>query len=144
MLAQDPPSAPFKPLFRKMDRESMKFAFDLWSHGDVAQGPAAILQRLEAGTMPCDGAWPKEKDEAFRRWTQTGTPEWRTLVASPLRTRHESSEGHDPHVLPGAYSTSRHRAARGRVLYARFQRLCLNVCGVAEAHGDLVLFELRA
>jgi hypothetical protein len=64
-----------KSLFRKMDRDSMKFAFDLWSQGDVAQHAAAILQRLEAGTMPCDGAWPKEKVEAFRRWMESGTPE---------------------------------------------------------------------
>jgi hypothetical protein len=25
-----------KPLFRERDRQSMKFAFDLWSHDDVA------------------------------------------------------------------------------------------------------------
>jgi CDGSH-type Zn-finger protein/truncated hemoglobin YjbI/ferredoxin len=64
-----------KPLFRKMDRDSMKFAFDMWSPHDVAQHAAAILQRLEAGTMPCDGAWPKEKVAVFRRWVESGTPE---------------------------------------------------------------------
>jgi hypothetical protein len=24
------------------------------------------------GTMPCDGAWPPEKIEVFRRWTESG------------------------------------------------------------------------
>jgi CDGSH-type Zn-finger protein/truncated hemoglobin YjbI len=64
-----------KGCFRAMDRASMKFAFDLWVHSDVAKHAAAILQRLEAGTMPCDGPWPKEKIEVFRRWIDQGTPE---------------------------------------------------------------------
>jgi Iron-binding zinc finger CDGSH type len=33
---------------------------------------AGILERLRNGTMPCDGAWPAEKIQVFRRWTQTG------------------------------------------------------------------------
>lgn len=45
-----------KPLFRDRDRQSMKWAFDLWSHDDVARNSDAILARLRAGTMPCDGA----------------------------------------------------------------------------------------
>jgi CDGSH-type Zn-finger protein/truncated hemoglobin YjbI/ferredoxin len=61
-----------KPLFRQMDRQSMTFAFDLWSHDDVARHAEAILQRLEAGTMPCDGAWPPERIEVFRRWAASG------------------------------------------------------------------------
>ena len=61
-----------KPLFRKMDRESMSFVFDLWSHGDVSKYAPEILRRLESGTMPCDGAWPKEKVEVFRRWIDCG------------------------------------------------------------------------
>jgi hypothetical protein len=24
--------------------------------------------------MPCDGAWPAEKVEVFRRWTESGFP----------------------------------------------------------------------
>ena len=48
-----------KPLFREGDRRSMRFAFDLWSHEEVATHAPAILDRLRAGTMPCDGAWPK-------------------------------------------------------------------------------------
>jgi CDGSH-type Zn-finger protein/truncated hemoglobin YjbI len=61
-----------KPLFRRMDRESMSFVFDLWSYGDVRTHAPEILRRLESGTMPCDGAWPKEKVEVFRRWIDSG------------------------------------------------------------------------
>jgi CDGSH-type Zn-finger protein/truncated hemoglobin YjbI len=61
-----------KPLFRKMDRESMSFAFDLWSHSDVRTHAPEILKRLDNGTMPCDGAWPKEQIELFRRWIDSG------------------------------------------------------------------------
>ena len=64
-----------KALFRRMDRESMKFAFDLWAHADVKRHGAAILARLEAGTMPCDGAWPRERVEVFRRWVDAGMPD---------------------------------------------------------------------
>jgi CDGSH-type Zn-finger protein/truncated hemoglobin YjbI len=63
-----------KPLFRSSDRQSMSFAFDLWSYDDVSQHGDAILQRLDEGSMPCDGAWPAERVEAFRTWVATGKP----------------------------------------------------------------------
>jgi hypothetical protein len=63
-----------KPLFRERDRESMEFKFDLWSYDDVSTNAGAILHRLDAGTMPCDGAWPKDQVELFRRWVETGKP----------------------------------------------------------------------
>ena len=63
-----------KPLFRESDRESMKPAFDLWSHDDVAQNTDAILGRLRDGTMPCDGAWSEEQIAAFQDWVKAGTP----------------------------------------------------------------------
>ena len=63
-----------KPLFREQDRESMKLAFDLWSHDDVAQNSDAILERLRSGTMPCDGAWPDEQVAVFADWIEAGTP----------------------------------------------------------------------
>ena len=63
-----------KPLFRERDRQSMEFAFDLWSYDDVSENADAILARLEAGTMPCDGAWPQAQVDTFRRWTQSGMP----------------------------------------------------------------------
>lgn len=52
----------------------MIFGFDRWGHQDVAKHAQAILTRLEAGTMPCDGAWPSEKIEVFRRWIESGMP----------------------------------------------------------------------
>jgi hypothetical protein len=63
-----------RPLFREHDRKSMKFAFDLWSCDQVSQHADAILQRLEDGSMPCDGAWPPERVAVFRRWVAAGKP----------------------------------------------------------------------
>ena len=63
-----------KPLFRERDRDSMRFAFDLWSLDDVSTHADAILDRLEAGTMPCDGAWPADRVAVFRRWIDAGKP----------------------------------------------------------------------
>src|SRR3954471_20720181 len=71
------PDAPFviehrEALFRERDRNAMRFAFDLWSHDDVSTHADAILGRLEAGTMPCDGAWPAERVALFRQWIDAG------------------------------------------------------------------------
>jgi hypothetical protein len=63
-----------KPLFRETDRESMRESFDLWGYDDVVENAAAILGVLEAGSMPCDGAWPDEQVALFRRWVDAGTP----------------------------------------------------------------------
>jgi hypothetical protein len=63
-----------KPMFRERDRQSMQSHFDLWSHDDVSQHADAILARLQAGTMPCDGAWPQARVDLFRRWTESGKP----------------------------------------------------------------------
>ncbi|HWG24534.1 CDGSH iron-sulfur domain-containing protein [Actinospica sp.] len=61
-----------KPLFRRFDRQSMRGAFDLWAHDDVSRHADAIAQRVRAGTMPCDGAWPAEYVETFQRWIDEG------------------------------------------------------------------------
>jgi len=63
-----------KPLFRERDRNSMEFAFDLWSQDDVSENADAILARLRAGTMPCDGAWPQAQVDLFERWIGSGKP----------------------------------------------------------------------
>jgi len=63
-----------RPLFRDRDRASMTFAFDLWSIDEVSQHADAILDRLQQGTMPCDGSWPQERIEVFERWIATGKP----------------------------------------------------------------------
>jgi ketosteroid isomerase-like protein/predicted SnoaL-like aldol condensation-catalyzing enzyme len=63
-----------RSLFRERDRQSMKFAFDLWSYDDVTTHAAGILARVRAGSMPCDGAWPQERVEVFQRWVDAGMP----------------------------------------------------------------------
>jgi hypothetical protein len=63
-----------KPLFREGDRNAMRSAFDLWSPDEVATHADAILGQLEAGTMPCDGAWPAERVAVFRQWIDAGKP----------------------------------------------------------------------
>jgi hypothetical protein len=63
-----------KPLFREGDRQSMKWAFDLWSYDDVAANSGAILERLRDGTMPCDGAWPDDQIAVFEAWIEAGSP----------------------------------------------------------------------
>jgi CDGSH-type Zn-finger protein/truncated hemoglobin YjbI len=63
-----------KALFRQRDRQSMKFAFDLWSCEDVRTQASEILERLKAGSMPCDGAWPPEQVQVFERWVKSGMP----------------------------------------------------------------------
>jgi hypothetical protein len=63
-----------KPLFREGDRESMKWAFDLWSRDEVAGNSDAILDSLRNGTMPCDGAWAEEQIALFQEWVDAGVP----------------------------------------------------------------------
>jgi len=63
-----------RPLFREHDRQSMTWAFDLWSHDDVAGNSEAIRGRLRDGTMPCDGAWSDEQIAVYQGWVEAGTP----------------------------------------------------------------------
>jgi hypothetical protein len=62
-----------KPLFRETDRQRMEWVFDLWSYDDVKENADKILERLEAGDMPCDEEWPEEHVELFRNWIDSGT-----------------------------------------------------------------------
>ena len=64
-----------KPLFRERDRDSMEWAFDLWSYNDVSQNADGILARLQNGTMPCDGAWPEAQVALFQSWVDDGKPD---------------------------------------------------------------------
>ena len=64
-----------KPLFRDKDRSSMLGRFDLWSHPDVRDNAPAILEVLQAGTMPCDGPWGADDIELFARWIASGNAE---------------------------------------------------------------------
>jgi hypothetical protein len=67
--------AQIRPLFREKDRDAMRRAFDLWSYDDVRAHAPAIAARLQAGTMPCDGAWPAEQVALFERWVTDGAAE---------------------------------------------------------------------
>jgi hypothetical protein len=63
-----------KPLFRDGDVDAMEFAFDLRSYEDVPANAEQIYERLEDGSMPCDGEWPEEQIERFRAWIAAGAP----------------------------------------------------------------------
>ena len=61
-----------RPLFRVRDINAMRFKFDLSKYGDVYNNADLILDRLDAGDMPCDGAWPKARLDSFRKWIADG------------------------------------------------------------------------
>lgn len=61
-----------KPLFRTEDRDAMTWAFDLASYEDVSRHAAAICERIQDGSMPCDIEWPEKKMEVFKRWSDSG------------------------------------------------------------------------
>lgn len=63
-----------RPLFREKDVSSMSKAFDLASYNDVRAHADSILAKLSDGSMPCDGPWPEERVELFRRWVEAGCP----------------------------------------------------------------------
>ena len=65
-------AADIQPLFRVKDRQSMMRHFDLGSYDDVSAHADAILERLQAGTMPCDGGWPLEQVALLERWIRGG------------------------------------------------------------------------
>ena len=70
--------AQVKPLFRALDQKSMSSVFDLWSYEDVSRHADAILDRLQAGTMPCDGAWPRARlTSSVAGWRRASSPEGR-------------------------------------------------------------------
>ena len=61
-----------RPLFREKDRSRMEWAFDLWDFDAVKENAPTILERLEDGDMPCDGAWPDDQIDMFKRWIEGG------------------------------------------------------------------------
>lgn len=63
-----------RALFRDTpDVVTMKrLGLDLSSYEDVKEKAAGIYAVLEAGTMPCDGAWPPEQLSLFKRWMDEG------------------------------------------------------------------------
>jgi hypothetical protein len=63
-----------RPLFRDTpDVEEMKtFGLDLSSFEEVKASADAIYTTLADGSMPCDGAWPKDRIDLFKRWVDEG------------------------------------------------------------------------
>ena len=63
-----------RPLFRDSpDVDTMKdMGLDLSSYEDVKAKASEIYSTVEGGSMPCDGAWPKEQVSLFKRWMDEG------------------------------------------------------------------------
>ena len=63
-----------RPLFRDKDIAEMQDVanFDLSKYEDVRKWAADIYERLSDGSMPCDGAWPKENVAKFKQWMEEG------------------------------------------------------------------------
>ena len=67
-------SSDIRPLFRDSpDVDTMKdMGLDLSSYEDVKAKATSIYSRLDDGTMPCDGPWPREQIGLFKRWMDEG------------------------------------------------------------------------
>src|SRR5215218_9424986 len=64
-----------RSLFRDSpDRDSMLAIsnFDLHRFEDVRDNADGILARLQDGSMPCDGSWPRDRITMFRKWIDDG------------------------------------------------------------------------
>jgi len=68
-------STHIRPLFRDKDIEAMikTRKIDLSDYEQVKARANDILDRLEMGDMPCDGAWPQKQIELFKEWIAEGT-----------------------------------------------------------------------
>ena len=62
------------PLFRDKDIASMQTVanFNLSDYEDVRKHASHIYERIAQGSMPCDGAWPKESIAKFKQWIDDG------------------------------------------------------------------------
>ena len=60
-------------LVRDVTRELGK-SVKLEVAGEGTRVDRDILERLEEGTMPCDGEWPEEQIAQFRHWVEAGMP----------------------------------------------------------------------
>ena len=74
-MTHDPAKPSFatdiRPLFRERDIRAMRAFFDLSSYEDVRRHAEKIWERLDAGSMPCDGMWSDENVALVRRWMDT-------------------------------------------------------------------------
>jgi hypothetical protein len=104
-LEKAPPARPpvtfvadIKPLFRPRDIGAMRNfgGFDLSKYQDVVTHADNILTRLQAGDMPCDGAWPSERVALFAQWITDGKLE----KAPPSPGLEASAAGLRPAAAP--------------------------------------------
>ncbi len=62
-----------RPMFRDIDVDTMQnYGLDLSSHAEVKNKAQAIYTTLAEGTMPCDGAWLKDRVATLKRWMDEG------------------------------------------------------------------------
>jgi hypothetical protein len=62
-----------RPMFRDTDVDTMQsYGLDLSSYAEVKNKAQAIYATLVEGTMPCDGAWPKDRVATFKLWMDEG------------------------------------------------------------------------
>ncbi len=72
-MAETSFKADIKSLFRPLDIDTMgPMGIDLASYEGVKLNAEAILRRLEAKDMPCDGGWSDASIELFKRWMAGG------------------------------------------------------------------------
>ena len=45
---------------------------NLGNYETVSARADAILDRLQAGSMPCDGSWPTDQVSLFAKWRSDG------------------------------------------------------------------------
>ena len=80
-----------KPLFRQRDRQSMKFAFDLWSYDEVGPRADDILERLYETKGTGDAAWRRKLSrESDRILQEEATANFRVAVVAGL----DALQGH--------------------------------------------------
>jgi len=62
------------PMIRAMDREHMRWAFDLWDYDQLVQHAEKFADRaaVDMPTTGSGGPWPDEWVQLFRRWMTRG------------------------------------------------------------------------
>ena len=62
-----------RPMFRDKDIEEMEpIGIDLSKYEAVCANAAAIYERVEDGSMPCDQMWSEEQIAKFKQWMDEG------------------------------------------------------------------------
>jgi hypothetical protein len=60
-------------MFRDVDIDTKQnYGLDLSSYAEMKNKVQSIYATLAEGTMPCDGAWPKDRVAILKRWMDEG------------------------------------------------------------------------